>query len=101
MKRKKLHLHPNPDREIRFFKHDSEKIVYVFLSLQMSMDAFYKMFPAAIQITESNADEFILEQDHKVVYVGDSDIIDEYFNTEEIKAMNKESIIRFAKENQN
>lgn len=92
---------PNPDREIRFFKHDSEPIVYVFMSMQMNMEAFYKMFPAAIQITEEQSDDFVLKQNCEVVYVGDGEVIDEYFNTDELKEANKNAVIKFEQEHKN
>jgi hypothetical protein len=73
----------NPTREIFFFKNDTRPIVYILLSLIMGKSEFYEMFPAAIEITEADSDLLILEQNFEVVYVGDSAIIDTYFNKKE------------------
>lgn len=78
----------NPTREIYFFKNDSRPIVYILLSLIMNKDEFYKMFPAAMEITEADADLLILEQNYEVVYVGDTDIIDTYFSKKEVYKRN-------------
>lgn len=69
----------NPNRDIHFFKHDSKPIVYVLMSLEMSVDEFYEMFKAAQMITEDKSDLLVLHNNYEVVYIGDSHIIDTHF----------------------
>ena len=80
--KKQVKPHPNPNREIYFFKNDSAPMVYVFMSLTMGKDEFYEMFEHAIEITEAEADQLIIHEDYKAVYVGDNHIIDKYFINE-------------------
>jgi hypothetical protein len=82
MSEQKKETPKNPTREIFFFKNDSAPMVYVFMSLHMSVDEFYEMFEHAVKITEDEADLLVIHKEHKVVYVGDNHIIDKYFKDE-------------------
>lgn len=75
-------IEKNPDREIYFFQNTESPFIYVLISEQISKAEFYKMFEFAREITEETADVLVLEQNYKVVYVGDAPIIDEYFKNE-------------------
>ena len=78
----------NPTRDIFFFANHEAKICYVFMSLEAGKDIFYKMFPNAEEITKQLCDEL---EEYGVVFVGDSEVIDEYFNDDELKQKTEEA----------
>jgi hypothetical protein len=73
----------NPNKEIFFFRNTVSPFIYVFMSELINKNDFKKMFEFSEEISEETADFLVLEQNYKVVYVGDKPIIEEYFSHED------------------
>ena len=96
-----MEANKNPTNEIFFFAHNSSKLCYVFMSFETDRKFFYKQFPNTTQITEQQCDDFVLKQNYEVVYIGDSDIIDDNFNTPELKKANDKAVKEYLAKKRN